>query len=512
MYSTIISGGVRGIYSYLIQVEVDISQGLPSFDMVGLLGSEVKEARERVKVSLKNVGIIIPPMKITVNLSPANIRKEGTAYDLPVAVGILRSLGKVEEGSTEGVLLIGELGLNGEIRPVKGVLPVVQEAAKHQFKCCIVPKENEMEGGIIQGIDVYGMSNLKEVIEFLKNYKKPLVKPVTIEIHKLLQKKEEPIEDFAEMYGQEVLRRASMIAAAGFHHLLMIGPPGSGKTMAAKRIAGILPPMSMSESLEVSAIYSVAGKLDAENGLITKRPFLNPHHTITEQALTGGGAVPHPGVLSLSHRGILFLDELPEFKRSTLDLLRQPIEDKKIHIARRAGTFSYPADILMICAMNPCKCGYYPDFNKCTCTQSEVRRYLGHVSGPIIDRIDLIVEAPKIELSAIQGCKMGESSYSIQKIIKRAREMQEKRFAGTSLRFNADMKNSDIIKYCQIRKKEEQFMSQIFESLNLSARGYQRILKVARTIADLEQSDSIELKHLTEAVCYRRGDEKYWHK
>jgi len=512
LFSTVTTGTVCGIHSFLIHVEVDTAKGFPCFQMVGYLGSEVKEARERVSVALKNAGIKLPPMHITVNLAPADMRKEGNAYDLPIAVGVLKSLGILERECTEEMLVIGELGLSGEVKRVKGILPIVRKAKEEGIKVCIVPKENEREAAVIQEIGVIGVSNITEVVNWLKEKKdKPLIRAESeIVYRKYLT---DFHEDFSDINGQVVVKRAVEVAAAGFHHLLMIGPPGAGKTMIAKRIPTILPPLTEEESLEVSTIYSVAGMLSEEMPIITRRPFLNPHHTISVQALAGGGRIPKPGVVSLAHRGVLFLDELPEFSRSTIDILRQPLEEKQIHIARNSGTFIYPADCMFVGAMNPCPCGNYPDFNRCNCTPFEVQRYLGHISGPIIDRIDICVETPKVSFHELLGAtEKNESSDVIRQRVMKARKIQEKRYAGIGYRFNAELTPGDIRRFCTLGFKEQQFMEKIFETMKLSARAYHKVLKVARTIADLAGEEKINEIHLSEAVCYRSADQKYFRK
>lgn len=508
MISTITAGGLYGVEAYLVQVEVDISTGLPGFSMVGSLNGEVREARERVQVALRNVGFDQPPMKITVNLAPADIRKEGTAYDLPIAVGILQSYGYFKPADTEGILFAGELGLSGEIKGVRGILPIVREAAKKGIKCCIVPMENASEGAVIPGIEVRGAKDFKQIVRFLQakaSVRNEILPVVEIDRESYFAQAVVEAElDFSDVHGQEGAKRAAEIAAAGFHNLMMIGPPGAGKSMIAKRIPGILPPLSIEESMEVSSIYSVAGKLQETQPLLVKRPFQSPHHSITQAALMGGSIVPKPGVISLAHRGVLFLDELPEFARMTLDSLRQPLEDQKVQVSRVYGNFSYPAGFMLVCAMNPCVCGYYPDKNRCTCTEPEVRKYLGKISGPILDRIDLCVEILPINVSQLNG-SVGESSEVIRRRVMAARKIQEER-----KQTNATITVSDMDRICYLGKKQRRLMEQAYETMHLSARGYHRTLRVARTIADLANEEQILEEHLMEALCFRMADNTYW--
>lgn len=507
MFCKIMAGGIHGIESFLAEVEVDAGRGMPGLEMVGLLNSEVREAKERVRVALKNSDFKIPPQRITVNISPADIRKEGAAYDLPIALGILIAMEQLEETVVRETLVIGELGLNGEVKAVKGILPIMIMAKEKGIKRCILPEDNALEGAVIQGIKVVGVSTLAETVSYLMMEEAMadiMLPPTILNPCELFGKEDDKkLSDFADIRGQEVVKRAAVIAAAGFHHLLITGIPGAGKTMIAKRIPSIMPPLSMEESLEVSKIYSVSGLLEKGKPLITTRPFLHPHHTISRQALAGGGRIPRPGVLSLSHRGVLFLDELPEFGRDNIEVLRQPLEDKEVQIARNYGKVTYPADIMLVAAMNPCPCGFYPDRSRCQCSEGEIKRYRSRISGPIYDRIDICVEAKAVKLSELQQEERGESSEELKAKVMEARKRQIERYRNSPYFFNSDLETKDIMKYCKLGEKEQNFMQDIFKSLQLSARAYHRILKVARTIADLAGAEEIGQEHLAEAVCYR---------
>ncbi len=510
MFCKILSGGIVGVTAYMVWVEVDIDNGLPYFSMVGSLGGEVTESRERVNVALKNSGFSLPASRITINLAPADVRKEGTAFDLPIAVGILRAMSYFPAEAAENTLFLGELGLNGELKKVRGVLPIVQEAAAVGISQCIVPAANAGEGAVIPEIAVRGAENIAQVLDFLRQpdekLRERILPAASVDVETLLHKKEFDGPDFAQVNGQRAAKRAAEIAAAGFHNLLMTGPPGAGKSMIARRIPGILPPLTLQESIEVTGIYSVAGLLEEGQALVTDRPFQNPHHTVSRAALIGGSQRPKPGLISLAHRGILFLDELTEFDRRVIDTMRQPMEEHKVRIARAGGNVAYPADFMLVCAMNPCPCGYYPDRNRCKCTETQRMHYRNKISGPIVDRIDLWVELQAVEFANLQESGKEESTSAIRKRVESARVRQQERFEGTRYRFNADIEASDIERLCALGERPRRAAEQLYQRLQLGARSYHRILKVARTIADLEGETHIREEHLLEAAAYRPGE------
>lgn len=508
MFSKVSSVAISGIEGFIVQVEADIGEGLPSYDMVGYLASEVKEAKERVRIALKNSGFFLKPKKITINLSPADIRKEGTGFDVPIAIAILTSFGYISKVD-ENIIIIGELSLNGDIKPITGVLPIVYSAMKKGFKKCIIPFENLKEGSIVKGIQVIGVKNLKQIVDLLNN--KISIAPSYIDLEKLLNDSENNSEDdFSEIVGQETAKRAVEVAVAGMHNILFIGPPGVGKTMIAKRIPSIMPSLTINECLEISKIYSVAGLLNSDNPIILKRPFRSPHHTISDIALTGGGRVPKPGEISLAHLGILFLDELPEFNKNTIEILRQPLEERQITVSRLIASYKYPASFSLVAAMNPCKCGYYPNMNRCICSPNKIKNYISKISGPMLDRIDITAEIVDINYNELIEEKKGESSKYIRQRIIKARNIQNKRYKEENIDYNAEIKPKNIKKFCKLGNKEENMMKEIFEKYNMSARAYHRILKVARTIADLDESKDIKRTHIIEALSYRSIDKKYW--
>lgn len=493
----------------MITIEADVSDGMPVFDMVGYLACAVKEAKERVRTAMRNCGMALPPKRVTINLSPADVRKEGAAFDLPIAIAILGAMEQIEDKALADTLLIGELGLSGEVHGVHGILPIMLEAKEVGIRRCILPRENLREGCLVDGITCIGVRSLGEAVSILRGGDPPkeALTPPPVQDETDV----EPEVDFGEIAGQQSVKRGAQIAAAGFHNLLLIGPPGAGKTMVARRIPTILPPLSYEESLEISKVYSVAGLLPPGEPLIRKRPFRSPHHTVTGAALTGGGMQPKPGEISLAGKGVLFLDELTEFRKHTLDLMRQPLEDKRVVIARLGGTYTYPADFMLVAAMNPCKCGYFPDRTRCSCTMQEIASYLGRISQPLLDRLDLCVETPQVEYEQLAG-KGGDgpSSQELREGVLQAVERQKQRYRNTPFCFNSQLPPSALGDYCPLDEEGQRLMEATFRKLNLSARAYHRIIKVARTIADLEGSDQIQSLHLAEAIGYRSVDKKYW--
>lgn len=504
MYSTVLSASIHGVEVKFVHVEADISNGLPVFHMVGYLASEVKEAGERVRTAIRNAGFILPAKKIIVNLSPANVRKRGASFDLPIAVSILVSLGFVKAERVNGLLILGELGLNGTVKKVPGILPIVIEAKKAGCRVCVVPKVNAKEAGIIEGIRIWGVETLKELCEYLNGERIPREDKKAKESP--WKDEEKKGEDFQDIRGQALMKRAAEIAVAGKHNILFIGPPGAGKTMVAKRIPTIFPPMSEEECIEVTKIYSILGLTDEKEPLIRKPPFRAPHHTATKAVMIGGGVIPGPGEISMANHGVLFLDELPEFQRQVLDVLRQPMEERYVRIGRKTGSYCFPADFMLVAAMNPCQCGYYPDLNRCTCTPVQIRQYQSHVSGPFLDRIDLSVEAAKVRYEELCGEGVGETSESIRDRVCKARERQYDRYGARKT--NAVLMPTEIDKFCRLGKEERLFMKQIFERMSLTVRTYHKVLKVARTIADLSGEERISIIHLKEAIAYRTLDER----